>query len=348
LSSFCHTNGYINKKRLNQDYASFIACLGLAFIGCASTVRQAEPVAETLELPQCHAGEFRGIGTGESDNEALAEAHSALAMQISSSVNVTIERTVNQRVSGGREDLNTGYESNTVIESSLPNAHDARIAGSIRGGGKTSVAVCMTKADAAKGFIERQRLFMDSLEMASNTALAAEHPKHKNEAWHRTQMLYNDFMRIQHLLEGWGVGSPYSADEVYAKIADNYKDYCKNQKIYWTDAKDECSKAVFAELSKKVNIEESNCSIGLNLNFFCSEECKSTSLGIKCSFEPSLVIESCNGEPYSRLSAKEPPTGSDRHSESSAKEKLIKNLPQAAFLEEWKMEIKKWEPQCIK
>jgi hypothetical protein len=326
----------------------FLALLIPVFVSCASTVRQSEPAAETPVLPQCRAGEFSGAGTGESDNEALAEAHSALARQISSSVNVTIERTVSQQVSSGREDLNAGYVSRAVIESSLPNAHDARIAGSIRGGGKVSVAVCMTKADAAKGFIERQRLVMDSLEMASNTALAAEHPKRKNEAWHRTRMLYNDFIRIQSLLDGWGVGSPHSADEVYAKIADNYKDYCKNQKVHWAAAKDECSKAVFAELSKEVNIEESNCSIGLNLNFFCSEECKSTSLGIKCSFEPSLVIESCSGEPYSRLSAKEPPTGSDRHNESSAKEKLIKNLPQSAFLEEWKMEIKKWEPQCIK
>jgi len=307
----------------------------LVLIGCAS----APPPA-----PECHADEFRGVGTGESESVALAEAQSALARQINSSVNVTIERAVSQRVSNGKEDLSSGYESKTVIESSLPNAHDARIASRSR----TSVTVCMTKADAAKGFIERQRLVLDSLGLASNTTLSVEHPKQKNEAWRRTQILYGDFMRIQYLLDGWGVKSAYSADEVYSKAREGYQAYCQNMKLHWKSADGQCSKAVFTELSKKVNIEKAECANGLNLSFSCSEECKSTSMGLKCSFEPSLAIESCGGESYSRLSAKEFPTGSDRHNESVAREKLIKNLPQASFLEEWKTEIKKWEPQCVK
>jgi len=155
----------------------------LALIGCAS----APPSA-----PECRADEFRGVGTGESEATALAEAQSALARQINSSVNVTIERAISQRVSNGKEDLSSGYESKTVIESSLPNAHDARIAGR----SKTSVTICMSKADAAKGFIERQRLVLDSLELASNTTLNVEHPKQKNEAWRRTQILYGDFLRL--------------------------------------------------------------------------------------------------------------------------------------------------------
>lgn len=324
-----------------------LPAFAILFIGCASAVpKQAEP--EPAAAAECPAGEFGGFGVGETDGEALSEARSALAAQISSSVRVTSERTVSQRVSGGNEDLSSGYESRTVIESALPNAQDARIAGRKQSGSKTSIAVCMAKSDAAKGFLERQRLLADSLGLASIAEQGTEHPRHKNEAWRRTQMLYNEFAKIQSLLEGWGIASPYMAEEIYSKAREDYQAYCRDMKLHWESTGSQCSKAVFAELSKRANIEESACSKGLNLNFSCREDCKSTSTGIKCSLEPSLSIEPCGGEPYSRLFAKEPLAGSDRHNESSAKEKLLRNLPQSAFLEEWGAEIKKWEPQCVK
>jgi len=157
-------------------------------MGCASAVQQPEPSAE------CSAGEFRGFGVGENESEALGEAHSALSRQINSSVSVTIERIVNQQVSNGKENLSSEYESRTIIESALPNAHDARIVRSKRNGNKTNVVVCMAKTDAAKGFLGKQRLVADSLGLVSNMALSTEHPKHKNDAWRKTQKLYNDFI----------------------------------------------------------------------------------------------------------------------------------------------------------
>jgi hypothetical protein len=324
----------------------FLALLIPVFIGCASSVRQAEPVAETPALPECRAGEFSGVGIGESENAALAEAHSALARQISSSVNVTIERTVSQQVSNGREDLNTGYGSRAVIESSLPNAHDARIAGSIRSGGKTSVAVCMAKADAAKGFIERQRLVMDSLEMASSTALTTEHPRHKNEAWHRTQMLYNDFIRIQHLLDGWGVGSPYSADEVYAKTRADYSNYCRDMKLHWNpEIESLYSEIAFAKLSQKVKIEKSPCADrGVSLAYRGSEPDCSVKFGLNtCSYPLSLSLRSCDGTEYLQLNG----DAMGAHQKPDfALEKLQGNLKSAEFWNQWGQEIKQWSPQC--
>jgi len=311
------------------------------FIGCISTAQQAEPVAA-----ECSSDEFRGFGVGENESEALTEAHSALSRQISSSVNVTIERIVSQRISNGKENLNSGYESKTVIESSLPNAHDARIVRNKRNGNKISIVVCMSKADAAKSFLERQRLLEDSLSLASNTAISTEHPKHKNEAWRKTQMLYNNFVGIQYLIDGWGVKSPYMADEVYSRAREDYRNYCRNMRIFWQDASNECSEAVFAILSKKIKMEKSECSGGLKLNFNCSEKCKSSSFGIECSYEPSLSIESCGGQSYSLLKAQTPATGSDMDSESKAKEKLVENLPKAFFFGEWEKEVKKWVPQC--
>jgi len=214
-------------------------------IGCAS------PKAPPPEpAPECRADEFRGEGT------TLADAQSALARQINSSVNVTIERVISQQLSNGKENLNLGYESKTVIESSLPNAHDARIVGN----SKINVTVCMSKADAAKGFIERQRLVLDSLGIAANTALSTERPKQKNEAWRRTQALHNDFVKIKYLLEGLEVKSDYSEGEVYSKAREDYQAYCQASKLHWNpESENIYSEMAFAKLSQKVKIEKSAC-----------------------------------------------------------------------------------------
>jgi len=314
-----------------------LALIILILTGCASA--PPPPAAE------CQSDEFTGSGTGANENEALAEAHSALSRQISSSVNVTIERVVSQQISNGKENLNTEYGSKTVIESSLSNAQDARVASKKRSGDKTSVLVCMTKSDAAKGFIERQRLLADSLSLASNTAMSTEHPKQKNAAWHKTQTLHNDFVKIQYLLDGWGIKSPYAASDIYAKTKENYKSYCQNMKVFWQDAGNECSNVVFAILSQKIKMEKSDCTGGLNMKFHCAEKCKNSAYGTECSYDPSLSIESCGGESYLLLKA-QPVTGINVGSESKAREKLADNLPKAAFLNEWEKEIKEWVPKC--
>jgi hypothetical protein len=316
-------------------------------IGCASsTAQRSISLAESLDLANCGFGEFRGFGTGKSEDEALSVARSNLAMQINSSVKVSAKYRQSQQVFNGEENLDSKYESELVVEAALLNAHDARILRVERRASEVGTVVCMAKIDAAKGFLERQRLVADSLELASNIALNTEHPRHKNEAWQRTQALYNDFMKIQYLLEGWGVKSPYSVDEIYSKTRENYKNYCRNVKIFWQDTGNECSNAVFAMLSKKIKIEKSRCSNGLSLSFNCSEKCKSSSFGIECSFEPSLSIESCGGESYSLLKVQTPATGNDMYSEAKAKERLVENLPKATFFNEWEMEMREWVPRC--
>jgi predicted RNase H-like HicB family nuclease len=327
--------------------ANLFALIALIFIGCASKVQQTAPVQQPAPAPvECKADEFRGAGTGESEDEALGEARSALARQINSSVNVTIERVVNQQISNGKEILNSEYESRTIIEAALPNAHDARIAGSSREENKINIVVCMTKADAAKGFLERQRLVADSLGLISSAMLGTEHPRHKNGAWRKTQILWNEFMKIQYLLEGWGIGSSYLANDIYSKAREDYRNYCQDMKIFWQDAGNECSMVVFAMLSKKIKMEKSRCSGGLKLSFDCVERCKSSSFGIECSFEPFLAIESCGRESYSLLKTGVPAIGNDVHSTGKAREKLLENLPDAAFLNEWEKELKEWVPQC--
>jgi hypothetical protein len=319
----------------------------LFFMGCASnTPPQSIPLAESLGSANCGSGEFRGSGIGKSDDEALNIAKSDLARQINSSMKVSAKYRQSQQVSNGEENLSSEYESELVVEANLLNAHDARVIRIERRASESGAVVCMAKADAAKGFIERQRLVADSLGLVSNTALSTEHPMHKNVAWHRTQMLWREFIRTKNLLEDWGIESPYSADEIYSKTREDYKNYCQNMKVFWRDTGDECSESVFAMLSKKIKIEKSECSGGLNLNFSCSEKCKSSSFGIECSFEPSLSIESCSGESYSLLKVKTPVVANDIHNTGKAKEKLLENLPKAVFFNEWEKEIKEWVPQC--
>jgi len=312
----------------------------MVLLGCASS-----PPPQNITL-NCASDEFRGAGIGKSEDEALNTARSDLAMRINSSMKVSSKYRQSQQVLGESENVSSEYESELVVEANLLNAHDAQVLSVEQRAGEVSAIVCMTKANAAKGFLERQRLVADSLGLASNTMLSTEHPKRKNEAWRKTQILYNDFMRIQSLLEGWEVKSPYSADEAYSNARENYKNYCQSVKVFWQDVGNECSNAVFAMLSKKIKIEKSKCSSGMNLNFNCSEKCKTSSFGIECSYEPSLDIESCGEEKYSMLRAATPAKGTNMYSEAKAKEKLIENLSKADFFNEWEKEIKEWVPQC--
>jgi hypothetical protein len=114
-------------------------------------------------------------------------------------------------------------------------------------------------------------------------------------------------------------------------------------KVFWQDDGSNCSKAVFAVLSRRnIKMEESGCSGGLKLSLSCLEKCKPYAVGTECSSEPSLSIESCGGEKFSLLKAGTPVTGNDPHSANKAKEKLLENFPKSVFFNEWEKEIKEW------
>jgi len=232
------------------------------------------------------------------------------------------------------------------MESTLPNAHDARIVRSKRNGNKINVTVCMAKTDAAKGFIERQRLVADSLELTSNTALNTEHPKHKNEAWRKTQTLYNEFMRVQYLLDGWEVKSPYSADGIYSKAREDYKNYCQAVKLHWNSERETpYSEIAFSKLSSGIKMEKSPCSgRGISLSYKGSEPECSVKFGLNtCSYVHSLSLNACDGTEYTQL--KNDAMGVHQKPDY-ALEKLQGNLKSAEFWNQWINEIKQWSPQC--
>ena len=326
-----------------------IGAIGVQTIGCAAAkATETQP----LHSVECEQGELRGFGTGANEGEALNAARSSLAMQVHSSIKVSSKYRQNQRVLNNEEILSSDYETVSVAEASLLNAHDARIQRTERSAHEVGMVLCMSRADAAKGFAERQRLVADSLVLAANVALGTEHPKRKNEAFARTQTLWNELARLQGIIEGFGVeklNAFNSANEIYSKAIDDYRAYCRNQKTYWEDTESDCSKAVFSILSGKTKVEKAECQSenALKLKFACQEKCSPASFGgVQCVFEPSLSLESCGGESYSLLKTTEFPRGTNMHSAGKAKENLMEKLPSAGFFSEWEKELKGWMPQC--
>jgi hypothetical protein len=322
-------------------------------LGCAATpVKQAESPAETpvlLTSSECPGGEFRGSGIGGTESEALSLARSELAKQVNSSIKVTAKHTLTHKGFGEKEYASSDYESKTLIESDLSNAQDARIEHKKQSGNKVGIVVCMSRSDAAKGFIERQRLVADSLELASNTALKTGHPKRKNEAWRKTQTLWNEFAKIQSLLDGWGIAktSFYEpASEAYSQARGDYKEYCQTSKLHWKpERENDYSSIAFSMLSKNLKMEKSVCQgNGISLFYKYAEPECSHKFGIyNCFYKPSLSVLSCDGTEYLLL---ENIIENSHQKQELALEKVKDTFKAADFWGKWESEIGEWMPKC--
>jgi hypothetical protein len=298
---------------------------------------------------QCGSDEFSGFGTGANDEEALSTAYSSLARQIHSSVKVSEKYAQNQKVSGGNESLSSEYASKTVVESSLSNTHDAQVLRIERKANKVNATVCMNRSNAAKGFAEQQRLVADSLEIAAKAVLGAEHPKSKNEAWQKAHALWNEFAKLQGMLDGFGVAKADLFDvtnRMYSKARDEHIAYCQNSKQHWIPEKENnYSELALSKLSKNLKMEKSVCKgKGVSLVYKNVEPECSQKFGLhSCSYKPSLSIASCKGVEYLLLDGS---VESAHQKQDFALEKLQNNLKTADFWEKWKQEIEKWSPQC--
>ena len=296
----------------------------------------------------CGPDEFRGSGTGKTEEEALSVAYSSLARQIHSSVKVSEKYTQGQKVSGGNELLNSEYTSKMTVESSLTNAHDARVLLTMNVG-KVDATVCMSRSNAAKGFAEHQSLVADSLEIAAHSSLGTQHPKLKNEAWQRTHALWNEFARLQGILDGFGAAKADffdTANEIYAKAREEHIAYCQNSKLHWTPAQENnYSELALSKLSRNLKMEKSACKDkGISLVYKNHEPECSQKFGLySCSYKPSLSVVSCEGTEYQLL---ENSVEAAHQKQDFALEKLQSNLKTANFWEKWEREIKEWSLQC--
>jgi hypothetical protein len=325
----------------------FASIIPLCVVCCATAPPPPEPVAEKLEPYLCPAGEFLGFGIGETEGEALSVAHSELAKQINSSVKVTSERTVSQQMLNGNENLSSAYGTRSVIESSLANAQDARVAYKKHSGGKTGITVCISKADAAKPYIQRQSLLQDSLEFTATNALNSTHPRQKSEARGNANLLWAKILANNDLLKGWGIASDISrAKDLHDAVEDSFKDYCQTARLHWNPRQETLySEIAFSKLSNGVKMEKSPCTgNGISLAYGGSEPECSVEFGLNtCSYAQSLSVNSCDGTEYMQL--KNDAMGAHQKADF-ALEKLRGNLKSAEFWEQWAREIKQWSPKC--
>jgi len=297
----------------------------------------------------CGPFEFRGFGAGASESEALAAARASLAPQVHSSIKVSSQHTQTQRVSGGREDLSSRYTSKIEEESTLPNAHSARILSLERADGGYKAIVCLSRSDAAKGFASLLKPVADSLVFSASAVLGSNHPKRKGEAWQKTQPLWSEFARLQPIIESLDKEQavPFAgAGTLYAQAREAYLSYCQTAKLHWSpETEDVYSGLAFFKLSKNLKLEKSSCKGGGIALSYKNTGHKCEYAGIfKCSHRPSLLLSSCDGEEYRFLES--PNIDSFQKREEVALERLHEKLGDGIFWDEWEMEIKEWRPQC--
>jgi len=323
------------------------ASLCLILLGSCSNTAPKLSLYDTLEKEQCEAAEFKGTGIADTEMGAIGAARAIVAMQIQTTLeaNSKLEKEVIDKKASSH------FKKDIIQTSILKNASDAKIIFKKKQGNEFGIVACMSRADAAKGFLEQQRLVLDSMVLASNTALNTEHPKHKNDAWQKTQIYYNSIVAIQNLLNGWGVAkADYfdKANEIYSKTREDYKNYCVDVKLHWNpEQKNTYSEIAFSKLSSGIKMENTSCT-GRGISLVYKEvkpECESHGGLYGCSYQPFLAITSCNGAELRLLESSAPIKGFGQK-EEIAVEKLQDKLKKESFWKEWEQEIKQWSPQC--
>jgi len=334
-------------------YKSLSIFILFLLLGCsASPPKQTTPppsVLAALSSVECGTGDFRGQGVEASEQEALNTARSAIAQQIQSSVRVQQTQTQNQTVTDGRESLSSSYAAKTVIEAALSNAHDARVMRIERGVGEVGAVLCMSRSDAAKGFVERLRPVAASLEFAANAAIEEKHPRLKSEAWQKTQQIYNEFTSLYSMVQGLDKekAAPFEpVATLYEKAKGGYLSYCQTAKLYWNPEQDNpYSEVAFSKLSKNLKLEKASCKgHGISLVYKnTGHECRHSGM-FRCSHKPSMLIASCYGEEYRLL--ENPNVEVFQNVEEVALRKLREKLEYEYFWNEWEQEIKQWKSIC--
>jgi len=142
------------------------------------------------------------------------EANKSIMNQIYEKCDNTYENYARQESNKGTIKLDTNYitskytcKTDVSLYSALVKPVDTLRSSD---GSIISIKFCIKNSDAAKPYLEKQRILADSMKMA---------------IWPRVQGYWNDFMNIQIRLDGLGVESEYfySAKKSYEKARDDYE-----------------------------------------------------------------------------------------------------------------------------
>ena len=309
----------------------------------------AEPatMAEGLESCRCGAGEFRWAGSGKTESEAFAQACTEISSQIQSSITATSEYSKRQRMSEGREKLESAYDVQVTQTTELLNAQDVKRRCLKREGESFGVVACMSIADAAKPYRQSQIRLQDSIEFASLFGIKATYPKQKNDARRQVNSLWARMLANQELLKSWGIEVDISKAKDFRDASeDDYKDYCRTAKLHWSQEQENLyADMAFSRLSQKLKIEKSPCEgRGISLVYRNAEPRCDFAGVYRCTFAPALLISACDGTEYMLL--KGPDIGSFHNNEEVSLEKLQSKLREESFWNDWEYEILQWRPLC--
>jgi hypothetical protein len=333
----------------------FLVLFLLPFLLASCAGPKAEPAGEArrpgkslhqvLEEASCpNQNDFRGVGIGASESEALAQARSDMALKhfsskLKSDVQITAQN-VNETASSTAT-INIGQEA------ALMNPQDAKLFYLARQNNEIGILACMSRSDAEKAYRQMQSQFLDSIEFTALFGMKTTHPKQKNEARRKVDSLWARALASQGLLESWGTGGDIGkAKDFRDAMEDDYKDYCQTAKLHWNSEHETTyTEIAFANLSRKLRIEKSPCDgRGISL-VYKNPDGKCEHAGIfSCSHQPSLLLASCDGTEYRLLSVSN--VVGFHQKEDVALERLQSKLRDEAFWNEWEREIKQWSPQC--
>jgi hypothetical protein len=301
---------------------------------------------QVLDDVPCPSDDFRGVGIGYNESDALTQARSNMALE-----HFSQKLKANVQISGQNIDrvASTSTKTNIDQEVALANAQDAKLHFSARRGNKTGVVACMSHSDAAKSFVERLRPIADSIEFAAKGVIDARHPRLKSEAWQKTNALWGEFISLHTVIQSLDKEQAAlfePANLLYAKARDRYIDFCQTAKLYWNpEQNDIYSEIAFSKLSKNLKLEKASCEgNGISLAYKnTGHKCEYAGM-YECHHKPSLLIASCYGEEYQLLESENVKTY--QRVEEVALEKLREKLRYEAFWNEWEQEIKQWRPIC--
>jgi len=274
-------------------------------------------------------------GTGKSISEARDKAKANIASDISSQVKSKTEMGDVSKETDGVFDESSIYLTASQIESNFTllgfreMEPSRQIEDSLY---EYKGYVC--NSDAAKPFLDSLRNYKDALE-----ALRSKKDACSKASEARKKM--RGFETILEVLK--------QADKSLQKEYDNVYDEIKNdcnleasKKLHWNPEKQTAySDIAFSKLSANMPIETSPCKgKGISLIYKRAEpECKSNGGPYGCSYQPALLIASCNGTKLLLLESSAPVKSFDWEKENAVKN-LQDKLKTEDFWNKWEQEIK--------
>jgi len=296
---------------------------------------------------QCVGGAFCAVGEGSNGNEARKDAFKKISLQVSASISVLDSSVYKQKESVSNRRYASESEekvSESVLRSNLENVSlktfDQKTVKN-----KVNVPAYVCKSDVAGPYLESLRIYKESLK-------ALRRGKLDKDACGKAGEIRKKTMGLETALGVWGQVDKALQRE-YEKIYEEIEKDCDleaSKKIHWNPEKQTAySDMAFSKLSESIEMEKSPCKDkDISLIYKDTEpECKSNGGPYVCSYQPSLIIASCEKQQIVELQSLVSlvPLKGFGHKKENALQKLQETLSTENFWKEWKHEIKQRSPQ---